>query len=159
MKNNVNDEVKAGRVIRNMTEDDLIEVEAIENATFSIPWSYNSLRGAMMMGNNIYLVCVEDGEIAGYCGMWAVLGEGNITSVAVAERFRNRGIGRALMEAMLEKGIKKNVDVFFLEVRQSNEAAKHLYESLGFKTIGVRKNFYEKPLENADVMSKIISRQ
>lgn len=141
-----------------MREEDLDEVEAIEKASFSIPWSRNSIKDAMNTPNNVYIVCEEDGHIAGYCGMWTVLGEGNIVNVAVGEAYRRRGIGREMMDSLIERGLEKQVDIFFLEVRQSNEAAKHLYESAGFKNIGLRKNFYEKPCEDACVMSRIISK-
>ncbi len=141
-----------------MREEDLDEVEAIEKASFSIPWSRNSIKDAMNTPDNVYIVCEEDGHIAGYCGMWTVLGEGNIVNVAVGEAYRRRGIGREMMDSLIERGLEKQVDIFFLEVRQSNEAAKHLYESAGFKNIGLRKNFYEKPCEDACVMSRIISK-
>ncbi|MGN0407590.1 MAG: ribosomal protein S18-alanine N-acetyltransferase [Bacteroides sp.] len=146
------------RIIRKMREEDLDEVEAIEKASFSIPWSRNSIKDAMNTPDNVYIVCEEDGHIAGYCGMWTVLGEGNIVNVAVGEAYRRRGIGREMMDSLIERGLEKQVDIFFLEVRQSNEAAKHLYESAGFKNIGLRKNFYEKPCEDACVMSRIISK-
>lgn len=141
-----------------MREEDLDEVEAIEKASFSIPWSRNSIKDAMNTPDNVYIVCEEDGHIAGYCGMWTVLGEGNIVNVAVGEAYRRCGIGREMMDSLIERGLEKQVDIFFLEVRQSNEAAKHLYESAGFKNIGLRKNFYEKPCEDACVMSRIISK-
>lgn len=144
------------RIIRKMCDKDLAQVDAIEKETFSVPWSYDSIKEAMNMPDNVYIVCEEDGCIVGYCGMWTVLGEGNIVSVAVSEQYRNRGIGREMMDELIKRGMKKNVSIFFLEVRESNEAAKHLYEISGFRSIGVRKNFYEKPCENACVMSRII---
>ena len=88
--------------------------------------------------------------------MWTVLGEGNIVNVAVDEHYRKNGIARALMQELVKRGLEKNVNIFFLEVRAGNEAAKHLYETEGFRNIGVRKNFYEKPVEDAYVMSKIL---
>lgn len=145
------------RIIREMIGEDLEQVEAIEKSVFSVPWSFNSIKEAMEMSDNVYIVCEEDGCIAGYCGMWTVLGEGNIVSVAVGEKYRRRGIAKEMMEDLISRGLQKNVNVFFLEVRQSNEAAKHLYEISGFRNIGVRKNFYEKPCEDACVMSRIIS--
>lgn len=149
-----------GRIIRRMSEADIAQVAELESEIFTIPWSYSSLKDAAANPDNVYLVYIEDGQVAGHCGMWCVSGEGNITNVAVKEGFRRRGIARALLEELLRTGIDEHsVDVFFLEVRQSNAAAKALYSSLGFKTLGIRKNFYEKPLENADIMSKIISRQ
>lgn len=143
--------------IRYMTPADVEQVELIERDTFTIPWSYNSLIEACTDANNIYLVCVEGEKVLGYCGMWTVLGEGNITNVAVAKDARNRGVATALMEKMEFYGrTTKDVNVFFLEVRESNAPAIHVYEKCGFRRIGVRKNFYEKPVEHALVMSKII---
>lgn len=146
--------------IRHMVPDDLDQVVAIETKTFTIPWSYKSLLEACTDENNIYLVCIEEGKVLGYCGMWTVLGEGNITNVAVAENARNRGVATALMQKMeLLGNSTKDVNVFFLEVRESNEPAIHVYEKCGFRRIGVRKNFYEKPQENALVMSKILKNE
>ena len=103
---------------------------------------------------NVYLVCECTGEIAGYCGMWTVLGEGNITNIAVSPSYRRSGVAEALLKELERRARLKDVTVFFLEVRQSNEAAKRLYEKLGYSPIGVRKRFYEKPVEDAIVMSK-----
>ena len=60
----------------------------------------------------------------------------------------------SLMKEMEERGRQKDVTIFFLEVRESNDAARRLYEKMGYEQIGVRKNFYEKPAENAIIMSK-----
>ena len=103
---------------------------------------------------NVYLVCECTGEIAGYCGMWTVLGEGNITNIAVSPAYRRSGVAEALLKELERRARLKDVTIFFLEVRQSNEAAKRLYEKLGYSPIGVRKRFYEKPVEDAIVMSK-----
>ena len=70
-------------VIRPMTEDDTFAVELIEQVIFSLPWSQKSFADACRNQDNVYLVCEADGVIAGYCGMWTVLGEGNITNMAV----------------------------------------------------------------------------
>ena len=142
-------------IIRPMTENDLNEVTAIEQECFSVPWSYNSFLDACTTPENIYLVCDIGGKIAGYCGLWTVLGEGNITNMAVAKEFRKKGVGAALMQEMERLGREKNVDIFFLEVRESNEPAQRLYEKMGYNNIGIRKRFYERPVENAIVMSKM----
>lgn len=147
------------RIIRTMAKEDLDEVEAIEKSAFSVPWSRASLEDAMNMPDNVYIVCEENGRIAGYCGMWTVFGEGNIVSVAVEEHCRKRGIALDMMKELEKKGIEKKVDIFFLEVRKSNYGAISLYEKAGFRNVGVRRNFYEKPCEDALIMSKIISRR
>lgn len=143
-------------MIRPMAEEDLEQVEAIEKACFSIPWSVKSFLDACTTEENIYLVCCDDSnKIMGYCGLWTVLGEGNITNMAVAKEYRKHGIGEALMKEMERLGQLKDVSVFFLEVRESNEPAKRLYEKMGYREIGKRKRFYERPVEDALIMSKI----
>ena len=128
----------------------------IEKQIFSIPWSQKSFEDACQSNDNIYLVCEMNGQIAGYCGLWTVLGEGNITNMAVSGGFRRLGIAETLMKEMEKRGMSKNVVTYFLEVRKSNKAAVNLYKKMGYVQIGVRKNFYEKPVEDALVMSKTI---
>lgn len=142
--------------IRTMTEADTFAVSQIEQGIFSLPWSQKSFADACSNADNVYLVCVADGVIAGYCGMWTVLGEGNITNMAVSQNYRRCGIAEMLMQSMERYGNDKNVTSYFLEVRQSNMPAIALYEKMGYKNIGIRKRFYEKPVEDAVIMSKII---
>lgn len=142
--------------IERMTRADVEQVEAIEQEIFSVPWSEKSFIDACETKENVYIVCKDNGKVLGYCGMWTVLGEGNITNMAVAKEYRRQGIAQLLMSEMERISIQENgVDVFFLEVRQSNENAKKLYEKMGYKPIGTRKRFYEKPVEDAIVMSKM----
>ena len=143
-------------IIRPMEVSDTEQVEMIEKQIFSIPWSQKSFEDACQSNDNIYLVCEMNGQIAGYCGLWTVLGEGNITNMAVSGGFRRLGIAETLMKEMEKRGMSKNVVTYFLEVRKSNEAAVNLYKKMGYVQIGVRKNFYEKPVEDALVMSKTI---
>ena len=90
----------------------------------------------------------------GYIGMWTVLDEGEITQVSVKKDFQGRHIGRRLLETLEEEGKKEGVVSFFLEVRQSNAPAIHLYQNCGFSVQGIRKNFYENPREDAILMEK-----
>ena len=122
-----------------MTEDDTFAVELIEQVIFSLPWSQKSFADACRNQDNVYLVCEADGVIAGYCGMWTVLGEGNITNMAVSPDYRRCGIAQRLMQSMENYGDDKNVTSYFLEVRQSNLPAIALYEKMGYKNIGIRK--------------------
>ena len=141
-------------IIRPMEKKDIVQVVEIENSIFTIPWSANSFIEASENENNIYLVCIENDEITGYCGLWTVLGEGNVTNVAVTKTHRGKGYGRALLQELEKRGLEKDVSKFFLEVRQSNLVAQNLYLSLGYEKIGIRKNFYERPSEDAVIMSK-----
>ncbi len=142
-------------MIRPMTKDDIEQVVCIENSIFTIPWSGKSFLDASTTPENVYLVCEENGIIQGYCGLWTVIDEGNITNMAVSPAYRRKGIARQLMQEMEKRGRMKDVSVFFLEVRESNTPARNLYEIMGYRVIGRRKNFYEKPAEDALIMSKI----
>lgn len=139
--------------IRPMEDRDISTVEQIEKVYFPFRGRLN-FADANNTPENVYLVCECTGEIAGYCGMWTVLGEGNITNIAVSPSYRRSGVAEALLKELERRARLKDVTIFFLEVRQSNEAAKRLYEKLGYSPIGVRKRFYEKPVEDAIVMSK-----
>lgn len=137
-----------------MTVEDAIQAAEIEKNIFSVPWSENAFIDAISQENNIYLAAKKEGKVVGYVGMWCVLGEGNITNVAVAEEYRGKHIASALMEELERIGREKGTDIFFLEVRESNQAAISLYEKCGYRYIGIRRNFYEHPVENARIMSK-----
>lgn len=141
-------------IVRRMSEEDIDAVSAIETKSFSMPWSRKSILDAMKREENIYLVAEEQGEIVGYAGMWMVMGEGEIVVVAVKETARRQGIGAAIFETLIEEGRKAGTDIFFLEVRASNAAAQKLYVKQGFSEIGRRRNFYERPMEDAIVMSR-----
>ena len=140
--------------VRQMEEADLGSVARIEASIFSKPWSEEGFRDSLRIPNTVYLVAEQDGSIAGYIGMLCVLDEGEITNVAVAEGFRRQGIGERLLSSLLQAGRKKGVDSFTLEVRESNSSARRLYRKLGFQEEGIRRNFYEKPTEDAILMWK-----
>ena len=140
--------------IRELTEADVVEVSRIEQEVFSMPWSPEDFLEMVEADYAYYYVAEEDGEIAGCCGIRNIAGEGEITNVVVAEKFRRRGIARSLMEYMLEQAPLHGIGDVTLEVRVSNRPAINLYESLGFKGEGVRPNFYEKPKEDALIMWK-----
>lgn len=140
--------------VRRMTAADAEEVASIEKENFSRPWTREGFLKAAQEEHALYLVAEAAGEILGYAGMWCALDEGEITNVCVKETARGRGIGRLLMQALEEKGRQAGVSSWFLEVRCSNAPALRLYESCGFQKLGVRKNFYEAPVEDACVMGK-----
>ena len=135
-----------------MTEKDLPQVCAIEQETFSDPWSEEDFRDSMNEPNNGYLVAEHDGIIAGYCGYWGIAGEGYIYNVAVKKEFRRHKIGYQLLYTLLEQSKSRGIASFTLEVRASNTAAIRLYQSLGFEDAGTRRDFYTKPKEDAVIM-------
>lgn len=140
-------------VIRRMKEEDAPRVALIEADNFSVPWSEKSFREAAVKAETIYVVAEEDGEILGYAGAWCVFGEADITNVCVRKESRRKGIAEQLLQFLIAEGVGAQIRTYFLEVRESNAAAICLYEKFGFQKIGIRKNFYEKPVENGIVMS------
>lgn len=101
-----------------------------------------------------FCVALQDETLVGYSGFWLVLDEAHITSVTVAKPYRGRGYGRAQMLHLLEIARDRAVRMVTLEVRDSNDPARKLYESLGFKAVGLRKGYYSKTQEDAIVMMK-----
>ena len=140
--------------IRKMLESDVEQVVKIEMDTFTTPWSAQAFLDTLKRTDTIYAVAEEKGKILGYCGLWQSFEEGQISNMAVAKEVRNRGVGRKMLEGLLAFGKEAGMKAFTLEVRESNLAAIHLYESLGFVRAGIRKDFYVKPKENAVIMWK-----
>lgn len=138
--------------IRELCEEHIEPLSRIESESFSMPWSPKDFRDLLSRDYCMYLVALADGEVVGCCGMTMICQEGNIDNVVVAEHFRNRGIAGVMLKELIERGEAAGINAFTLEVRVSNEAAIHLYEKLGFVSEGIRPNFYEKPVEDADIM-------
>ncbi|MBQ2385508.1 MAG: ribosomal protein S18-alanine N-acetyltransferase [Clostridia bacterium] len=141
--------------IEKMSREHLSEVASIEEMSFSLPWSLESLE-LMLTEQASALVALEDGRVLGYVGMMCVLDEGQIINVAVHPDARRRGVGRSLMEAAQTYAKERGIVFLSLEVRESNIAARSLYSSLGWEEQGIRKGFYSHPVENACVMTKSI---
>ncbi|MDO5574715.1 MAG: ribosomal protein S18-alanine N-acetyltransferase [bacterium] len=139
---------------REIRESDLDAVCRLEEDTFSMPWHRQDFADMIEQDHLLYIVAVFDNIIVGGCGLRDIVGEGEITNVAVAKACRNQGIGTDLLAHVLQRGCEMGITAFTLEVRKSNLAAIHLYEKLGFVTEGLRKNFYEKPCEDALIMWK-----
>ena len=140
--------------IRNMQPQDLAQVCRIEKENFSLPWSEKSFLESMERNDTVFLTALVNDEVAGYIGCYCIAGTGEITNVAVSVSYRRRGIGGMLLKKLYEEGAALDTREFFLEVRESNEAAISLYSRQGFVKEGIRKNFYEKPVENAVIMWK-----
>jgi len=141
-------------VIREMTWNDLDTVSVLENEIFSVPWSKGGFAEALARPDTLYLVAAINGRLVGYCGYLQVLDEADITNVAVEKYYRGQGVAIRMLNSLLNYGKQQGIRAFTLEVRKSNKAAIHLYEKLGFIAAGMRKNFYEKPTEDAVIMWK-----
>ena len=132
------------------------EVAAIERESFSCPWSADSFRQAGEMENSIFLVLREGENTAGFGIILTVAGEGELVDIAVSPAYRKKGYGQALMTALLTEAQVQNIETLYLEVRQSNAAARHLYEKNGFEAMGVRKKYYRDPVEDAVLMRLVL---
>lgn len=141
-------------IIREMQEKDLDQVCQIEEDNFSMPWSRQAFLDSIRHPEQLYLVAEQNERIRGYCGMWIVLEEGQINNVAVDRKFRRQGVASAMFEAFLKQGYEMGARRFTLEVRESNQSAIALYEKFSFQNVGIRKNFYDKPVEHAVIMWK-----
>lgn len=141
--------------IRRMQAGDVPEVAAIEKDNFSEPWSDNGFLTALEREDTVFLVAEDcTGHITGYCGFYYSYTDGEITNVAVDKNHRRQGIGRRLLEEVDIICREKGLESLTLEVRFNNEAAVELYKSMGYKEVGIRKNFYVRPTEDARVMIK-----
>lgn len=138
--------------VREMIAADAAAVAEIEKETFSLPWSENGFLDAIKMENTICLTAEYDGKIAGYCVLYCAADEGNISTIAVNPQFRRRGVADLLLSRTKQETEKRQVVSIYLEVRTSNLPARCLYEKHGFVPNGFRKNFYQKPQEDALLM-------
>ena len=140
--------------IKPLTEEYVDQVCVLEEEAFSMPWHRESFLEMIANENACYLVALMGEEVVASCGLRHIVGEGEITNVVTKNTMRGKGIGKQILEKLLEEGAKMGAEAFTLEVRVSNAPAIHLYESLGFVSEGVRKNFYEEPTEDALIMWK-----
>lgn len=139
-------------MIRKMAETDIEAVAKLEAELFSVPWSAQGFADTLGREDILFLVAYENDELLGYVGVYCTADEGEITNVAVAKAVRRRGIGRALLEHLIQMLAQQHIYRLVLEVRVSNAPAIGLYEQLRFQIAGRRKNFYERPVEDAYVM-------
>ena len=124
----------------------------VEKASFSQPWSEQSLLSQLEREDSAMFAAVINGETVGWSGMEHSFGEGSVLNIAVLPQYRRLGIGEALTSALVEKSKQLSLDWLMLEVRPSNTAAVTLYKKLGFAEIGKRPNFYSFPREDALLM-------
>ena len=134
-------------------EKDIPAIEELEKECFSTPWSQTAIKDAME-GNTAFFIAKKGEKTIGYIGISTVLDEGYITNVAVNEMMRKKGIGTALLNRVFSYSKDNNLSFVSLEVRESNREAISLYTALGFKEEGKRKNFYDKPKEDALILTK-----
>lgn len=147
-------EAPAAPVVRPMGEADVGGVAALEAASFTRPWQPETFR--RLLGEPTVHIRVAEGErgIVGYGVVLAVVDEGEIANLAVDPQHRGRGLGGRLLDALLAAAAAAGVGRVFLEVRPSNVAARRLYDGRGFIEVGVRRNYYDAPREDALVLAR-----
>ncbi|HEU4630781.1 MAG TPA: ribosomal protein S18-alanine N-acetyltransferase [Gemmatimonadaceae bacterium] len=145
-------------VVRPAAVADLAAIAAIERASFADAWSRPAF-AALLGRREVYFVVAvppaSDGSpgaaepVLGYAVAWFVVGEGEVANIAVHPEWRGQGIGAALLDDVLAAAALHDVTAVFLEVRESNEPARSLYTSRGFRQVGRRRNYYRAPREDA----------
>jgi ribosomal-protein-alanine N-acetyltransferase len=142
--------------IRPARRDDVDAVAAIEKRAFSDPWSANSFRA--LFGNPLVTFAIAEdiitGRVLGYVVAWFVVDEAEIANLAVSDEVRRAGIGARLLDLAVAAADQRQCRVMFLEVRESNAAARALYASRGFQVAGRRSKYYRKPVEDALVLRR-----
>lgn len=136
-----------------MNSSDLTSVLEIERASFTYPWSNNFFLQELQVSYAHSLLATIGEKSVGYVIYWLLPREIDIHNLAVHHAYRRRGIGRALLETVVEEARRQGVSRVTLEVRKSNEAAQKLYHANGFSSKGVRKGYYSDDGEDAVIMA------
>ena len=141
--------------IEKMTENHVAQVAELEKLCFGgAAWSENSVASELKNPLALWLVALEGDRVAGYVGSQTVVGETDMMNVAVHPDFRRRSIGEKLIETLVTELKAMESHCLTLEVRASNAPAIALYEKMGFSQIGLRKNYYRNPREDALILRK-----
>jgi len=139
---------------RTLSSADLDEILAIEQASFTNPWTRDMYLRELQNPDVSFLWVLRspDTGIVAFCSFWLVLDEVHINNLAVRGDFRGQGVGKTLLERVLIEAASRGARRATLEVRRSNEAARRLYERLGFEVAATRPNYYASPPEDALIL-------
>ena len=142
--------------IEKMNQAHVAAIAELEKECFSLPWSEKSIASELDNPLSLWLVAMDGDALAGYAGSQTVLDEADMMNVAVQPAYRRKGIAEALMTALADALQEKGARCLTLEVRSSNDAAIKLYGKLGFQQVGLRKNYYRNPKEDALILRKVL---
>lgn len=136
------------------SKEDIQGIFEISKLSFKLPWSMESIKSEVNNPLAKYIVAkdIESNKILGFIGVWIILGEGDITNIAVHPEFRKLGIGEKLLNSMINLCESLDCNIINLEVRSSNLPAISLYKKLNFLEVGLRKGYYEDNKEDAILM-------
>lgn len=141
--------------IEKMSLNDLENIKNILISDFDDFWNYNILKDELESENSIYIVAKSNNEIIGFAGIKILLDEADIMNIVTKKIYRNQGIGTLLLTNLISISKNLNLHSLSLEVNEENKTAIHLYENLGFKNIGIRKNYYKS--KNGKIMALNLS--
>ena len=137
-----------------MQKEHIKDIVELEKQCFSEPWSENALAEELDNNCAVFFIAIINNKLAGYMGMHNICSQGYITNIAVFEQYRKKGIASSLIEKIINYAVNNNMEFISLEVRKSNIPAISLYDKYEFKQMGIRKNFYKKPCEDAIIMTR-----
>jgi len=143
-------------LVRAMQPEDIPAVMDIDRSAFPNPWPENTYWYELQKNPASHLLVIqsrETSQVVGAAGYWLVIDEAHISTFAVHPDWRNRGVGKVLLSAMLRQGAGLGATSATLEVRAGNEAAQSLYRGFGFRTVGRRKGYYKNNGEDAVLMT------
>ena len=142
-------------LIREMMAPDVATVALLEARSFSTPWKEGTFRTLLVRpGAELWVAELEEQGVIGYYVLWCIEDQGELANIAVREDLRGLGVGSRLLAHVIEIARDRGVQSLYLEVRESNDQAAAMYKSHGFIQIGVRRNYYDRPREDARVLMK-----
>lgn len=141
-------------MITKMTQCHVPQIAELEKLCFHDPWSENSITSELDNKLSCWLVALDKDQVVGYVGSQTVLGETDMMNIAIHPDYRKQGIASALINALIETLKERGSHSLMLEVRSSNEPAKSLYFKIGFESVGIRRNYYRNPKEDALILRK-----
>ena len=146
-------------LLRPAAEGDIAEVVAMERACYSDPWPASSFATLPSNDRVCFLVARDSvtSALLGFVIAWHVENEGELANLAVAPEHRRTGIGAALLEAVTTDALGRGTSELYLEVRESNSAARQLYRAAGFEEVGRRKRYYRRPDEDALILRRTLT--
>lgn len=142
--------------IQKMQPQDLDEVLKIEKQSFSDPWSKQNFLTELELSFSWAWVAKLDKRLVGYSCSWEIEDELQIANLAVHPDLRNQGIGKKILQKILNRACQKKLKQVTLEVRESNQLGLKLYHGFGFFEIGRRKKYYQKPTEDGLILAKYL---
>ena len=140
--------------IEKMTAVHVLQIAELEKICFHDPWSENSIASELDNRLSLWLVALDGDRVAAYVGSQSVLGETDMMNIAVHPDYRRQGIAEQLVNCLVSQLKELGNHSLMLEVRVSNDPARKLYEKLGFQQVGLRKNYYRNPKEDACILRK-----